>query len=263
MRHLWLTNSLTLIVTLLFSIKLMAADLEMVVTEHFPPYQVKAGDKLDGVAVEIVNALLKRESIDAQHLILPWSRAYHIATQQKNVMIYSIRRTQKREDDFLWVGPIFPANSLLQSKSSLYLWQLKSFKQKKVSTNTMRNLTLVVARDDYLMDEIVTRYQWPTKNVMQVRTWPEAITALKEQRVDVIVLQKNNLIALSKFLAFDMSEFEPAVDLGRVPLLHIALSKHSNPILLKRLQQALNDLHNSQEYVLIEQKWRSSFTSEQ
>ena len=94
MRHSWLTNSFTLIVTLLLSVKLLAADLEMVVTEHFPPYQVKEGDKLDGVAVEIVNALLKRESIDTQHLILPWSRAYHIATQQKNVMIYSMLCTQ-------------------------------------------------------------------------------------------------------------------------------------------------------------------------
>lgn len=262
MRHWRLTHSFALLLTLLLSIKLMAAELEMVVTEHFPPYQVKAGDKLEGVAVEVVNALLEHEKINTQHIILPWSRAYHIATQQKNVMIYSIRRTQKRENDFLWVGPIFPASSILQSKSALYLWQIKSIKQKKVTTDTMRNLTLVVARDDYLMDEIVARYQWPADKVMQVRTWPEAITALKEQRVDAIVLQKNNLIALSKLLNFDISDFDPAINLGQAPLLHIALSKTSNPKLLLRLQKALVGLHNSDEFMKIEKKWQPSFSVE-
>lgn len=216
----------------------------MVVTEHFPPYQVKAGDKLEGVAVEVVNALLEDEKINTQHTILPWSRAYHIATQQKNVMIYFIRRTQKRENDFLWVGPIFPASFILQSKSALYLWQIKSIKQKKVTTDTMRNLTLVVARDDHLMDEIVARYQWPADKVMQVRTWPEAITALKDQRVDAI--------ALSKLLNFDISDFDPAINLGQAPLLHIALSKTSNPKLLLRLQKALVGLHHSDEFMKIE-----------
>ena len=90
MRHWRLTHSFALLLTLLLSIKLMAAELEMVVTEHFPPYQVKAGDKLEGVAVEVVNALLEHEKINTQHIILPWSRAYHIATQQKNVMIYNL-----------------------------------------------------------------------------------------------------------------------------------------------------------------------------
>ena len=102
------------------------------------------------------------------------------------------------------------------------------------------------------MDEIVARYQWPADKVIQVHTWPEAITALKEQRVDAIVLQKNNLIALSKLLNFDISDCDPAINLGQAPLLHIALSKTSNPKLLLRLQKALVGLHHSDEFMKIE-----------
>ena len=263
MRLTWLKNSAVILLTIMLSPKLVAASLDLVVTEYFPPYQNKVANRLEGAAVEVVQALLKHENINTKHIILPWSRAYHIATQQKNVMIYSIRRTKKREDEFLWVGPVFSENSILQSKSSLHLWQLKSFKQKKVTPDTMRNLSLVVAREDYLMDEIVERYHWPANKVMEVRTWPEAITALKEQRVDAIVLQKNNLIALSKLLNFDIADFESKVKLGKAPLLHIALSKGSDPELLLRLQQALVEVHSSQAFLKIEQKWRASFSLKQ
>ena len=77
----------------------------------------------------------------------------------------------------------------------------------------MCNLSLVVAREDYPMDEIVERYHWPPNKVMEVRTWLEAITALKEQRVNAIVLRMNNLIALSKLLNFDIVDFESKVKL--------------------------------------------------
>ncbi|WP_100914292.1 substrate-binding periplasmic protein [Pseudoalteromonas spongiae] len=255
----WTGVSFLLLIVVFVATRVSAVELEMVVTEHFPPYQVKSGEKLDGVAVDIVKALLRREQIFTEHLVLPWSRAYHIATTEKNVLIYSMRRTQKRESSFEWIGPVFPNSSMLQSKSSLFLWQLKAREQANVTTQSMQNLTLVVARDDYIMDEIVARYQWPEKNVMKVRHWPEAINALKEQRVDAIVLQKNNLIALSKQMAFDLNDFVPVVDLGRTPQLYVALSKGSDKQLVERLQQSLASLHASEEYNLIEQQWRSSF----
>ncbi len=37
-----------------------------------------------------------------------WARAYEIALHEKNVLIYSIKRTSERESLFKWVGVIVP-----------------------------------------------------------------------------------------------------------------------------------------------------------
>lgn len=234
--------------------------LEMVVTEHFPPYQMADNSTMNGVAYDIVDGLLKSQNIQIEHTVLPWSRAYHIATHQKNVLIYSLRKTTKRADLFEWIGPLFHPESTLRSHSSIILWQHKDAVQPIDNEEMMRHLTLVVARGDYLMDEVVERYRWPKSNVMEVRDWTEAIDVLIDKRVQAIVLQRNNMIALSNRLGFSVDRFVPSMDLGSPPQLYIALSKDSDPELVKQLQLALQAFYNSKEYQQIEKKWAAEFT---
>ena len=123
----------------------------------------------------------------------------------------------------------------------------------------MKNLTLVVARGDYIMDEIVTRYQWPTDNVIQVKSWTAAIKLLQEKRVDAMVLQENNLIALSKRLGVTLSDFMPVLEIDHAPQLYMALSKGSSSELQQKLKACLSKLHASKTYTQVERNWQASF----
>ncbi|MBC7995722.1 MAG: transporter substrate-binding domain-containing protein [Rhizobacter sp.] len=57
-----------------------------------------------GPANEIVEATLKRAGLDYNLAMYPWARAYDIALQEPNVLIYLIARTPEREPHFKWVG---------------------------------------------------------------------------------------------------------------------------------------------------------------
>ena len=78
-------------------------------TEHYPPYNMKIDGKLTGMSVEILNEMLKqmqsKQSIGDVKLS-NWSRAYTITLKKKNTMLFSTTRTKERELLFKWVGPI-------------------------------------------------------------------------------------------------------------------------------------------------------------
>ncbi len=79
-----------------------------IVTEEFPPfnYTNPATGTLTGFNTEIVQALLKELSIETEIRSFPWARANKMAEKQKNVLIYSLKRTAKREALFKWIGAL-------------------------------------------------------------------------------------------------------------------------------------------------------------
>ncbi|MCG4454482.1 ABC transporter substrate-binding protein [Pseudomonas sp. MMS21-TM103] len=60
-----------------------------------------------GPAGRVVEAMLQRAGLNDYSLTLyPWARAYDMALQQPNVLIYLIARTPEREPLFKWVGEV-------------------------------------------------------------------------------------------------------------------------------------------------------------
>lgn len=87
-----------------------------IVADDFPPQNyLDENGKVTGVSTEIVRAVLKELGIEAKINIYPWARAYKIALEQENVLIYTIGRNPKRENLFKWVGHIVDINACLFS----------------------------------------------------------------------------------------------------------------------------------------------------
>ena len=78
-----------------------------VVTEHSPP-----GEYLDengyvtGATAELVRELMKRVGEPGDIILLPWARGYFIAEKGPRVALFETTRSEIREDQFKWVGPI-------------------------------------------------------------------------------------------------------------------------------------------------------------
>lgn len=77
-----------------------------VLTEELPPYNFQEAGKLTGFSTDIVRAVLAEAQLEAQFELLPWARAYEMAQQLPDVLIYSIGRTPQRESLFKWVGAL-------------------------------------------------------------------------------------------------------------------------------------------------------------
>lgn len=102
------------------------------VTEDLPPLNYPDGDKISGIATEIVMATLNKAGLNATPRIYPWARAISMAEQQENVLIFSIARIPEREKRFQWIGPLFPfSESLykLKKRKDIHLTTLKEAMQ--------------------------------------------------------------------------------------------------------------------------------------
>lgn len=77
-----------------------------VVTELAPPYQSMTDGKLVGISVQRVQPVLTAAGIDADIEVFPWARAFELAQNRKNTLIFSIVRLKERESRFQWIGLI-------------------------------------------------------------------------------------------------------------------------------------------------------------
>lgn len=80
-----------------------AAQSLTVVTEEWPPYNHTEKGQVAGVVTEVVRATLERAGIDYTINVYPWARAYDMAQNRENVLIYSIFRLPIRERLFKWI----------------------------------------------------------------------------------------------------------------------------------------------------------------
>lgn len=107
-----------------------------VVTEEYPPYNfLDSKKKISGMATEVVEEVLRRARLDYKLAIYPWARAYQLAQDAPNVLIYSIGRSEQREHLFKWVDVIAPYDvSLfrLRGRSDIQIGQLADAKRFRI-----------------------------------------------------------------------------------------------------------------------------------
>ncbi len=74
-----------------------------VVTEEWPPYSCVKKNKVEGLVTEVIRATLDQADLGYTIEAYPWARAYEMARNEKNVLIYSIFKLPNREAHFKWI----------------------------------------------------------------------------------------------------------------------------------------------------------------
>jgi polar amino acid transport system substrate-binding protein len=124
------------------------------VTEESGYTWLSAGRVL-GPASEVVAATMQRAGFtDYRAGIYPWARAYDMALQEPNVLIFMIARTPQREDKFKWAGEFM--------RIEYHLYKLRTSTEVVVRTlQDAKAYSVGVVRDDvrqqYLQSQGFTR----------------------------------------------------------------------------------------------------------
>ena len=88
----------------------------IILTENLPPLNYVDKGMLVGPSVEIVKEIQKRVDSLEPIQVYPWSRAYKMALEEKNVILFGMTYTKVRYDKFKWVGPLATKRDVLISK---------------------------------------------------------------------------------------------------------------------------------------------------
>jgi polar amino acid transport system substrate-binding protein len=96
-----------LFLLLLFSIVLpttVYSDNVIIVTENYPPYSYEQEGEITGISTDIVKCIMDESGLEYKIEVLPWARAYEMALNKDDVLIYSIMRIPEHETLFNWIA---------------------------------------------------------------------------------------------------------------------------------------------------------------
>jgi polar amino acid transport system substrate-binding protein len=204
-----------------------------VVTEEYPPYNFQGQDKkISGMATEVVEEILKRTKTSYKLGIYPWARAYQMAQDAPNVLIYSIGRNAQRETMFKWVDVIAPYD--------VYLYRLKSRPEVKVA----RMADIKQYRIGAVRDDVRTQYLEKAGIPLDLVIEDSAnAKKLATQRIDMFPIDELALVALYKREGLDPGSVVRTFKLEDLSAgLYMAFSKQTPDALVRKCKAALAEI---------------------
>lgn len=207
------------------------------ITEHYPPYNYLDEGELKGSSVGILKAMLQHagsttETTDIR--VLPWARGYDTTLLTPDTVLFSTTRTSAREDLFQWVGPLAAGRVVLLARKDSNI----SIQSQKALQNG--NLSMVVIGEDIGAQKLLES----GVNAARMHT-----AVNNESAMNMLVANRVNLWAYGEDVAHwllrkhghDPDDFETVYVLSQDPL-YFAINRDTDPAVVERLQQIVDDL---------------------
>ena len=220
-----------------------------VMTEELPPlnYLDKESGRAAGFSTEIVRALLKNAGIGVSGgriEIYPWPRACRILEENADAMLFSMTRTEARENKYKWVGPL--------ADRTVWLWKLKS-----------RDDIRIESLQDAKQYKIGGVYEFAVSKRLQSMGFHVEMTNAIEQNWRKLFAERIDLgTALEIEAAFHLKnigrnfdELQRLVKVEDRYAFYIALNRNTPDRIAEMLQNALDDMKADGAYDKIKHRY--------
>ena len=215
-----------------------------ILTEDLPPLNYVDDDVLVGPSVEIVKAILKKLKSKDQIHVYPWSRAYKMAEEEKNVVLFGMTYTQIRKDKFKWVGPIAKKRDILVVRRDSGI-TINSFEDaKKVKR-------IGVLRED-TRGRLLESHGFT--NLEPVSDEKLNAKKLAIGRIDLWAYKIPGFRTVCDLAGVDHEQFKEAYHLREIDLM-IAFSKLTSDETVRKWQIAFDELNAEGTILTIQKKW--------
>ena len=204
-----------------------------VVTEIAPPLQFFNGDQLDGSTTKKVKSLLRKAGLEAEFKVFPWARAFKLAQQQQNTLIYPMVRTPEREEQFIWLG------KLLSFKISVIV--VEPSISNLDSLNEVKQLSLGLMRNDYVHQLFQSEGFIEGEHYQLSSDLTQLISLLYSGKITAMVADLPLLKVMALALGYSPESLKAIYDLpGQEVDVYLAASKNTSPTLVKKLRHHIS-----------------------
>ena len=223
-----------------FAEELTAIDLTYM-AEDYPPANYLDEGELKGASIEILKLIWKKLNVPEQQInIVPWARGYRELHKNKNTVLFSMSRTENRENLFKWVGPIFSARHVLigLKKNNFDISSLENCKKYKIGT----------IRDD-IGEKVLIDAGFEQDKLESVTRLDQNVRKLLTGRVDLISQSEdsvNKYIALHKL---DPELFTMYFVINE-KFNYYAFNKEKPDSLIEQFQTALDSLKKERNEII-------------
>lgn len=228
----------------LFPLQLLYSAELTILTEDLPNLNYLKDGKLVGHSVDIVREIQKRVGSDDEIKVLPWARAYRLALEKENVLLFSITFTEERKDLFKWICPLVTKRDILVAKKGAgrEINSLEDAKKvKRIGT----------IRDD--SKELFLKSLGFT-NLEPVSDEKKNARKLILGRLDLWVNKQPGLKTVCDLAGVDYNQVEEVLHL-REKKLCIAFSKSTSDRIVLKWEKAFNEMAADGTIERIHDKW--------
>jgi len=215
-----------------------------ILTENLPPLNYVDNGVLVGPSVETVAAIQKKVGSLEPIQVYPWSRAYKMALEEKNVILFGMTYTKVRHDKFKWVGPLATKRDILVAKkgSGIMIRTIEDAKKVK-QIGTLRDDTRGRLLESYGFTNLepVSDEQLNAKK-------------LALGRIDLWAYKIPGLRTVCDLAGVDYTQFEEVYHLREIDLM-IAFSKKTSDAIVKKWQDAFDELIADGTILQIRKNW--------
>jgi polar amino acid transport system substrate-binding protein len=182
---------------------------------------------------------------------MPWNRAYKIALQEPDVLIFTIARTPGREKLFKWVSPIFPRRMYLYrlaSREDIQLKTLEDARRWQVGSNALQD----ASTQDLL------RHGFVVGKNLQLITGKDVQNLQKMQlgRIDLLPASALQIAAAAREAGYPVTDFVPTVLLsGDGEDYYFAFSRGTPDAMVASMRQAFEQLRANGTYAALVEKY--------
>lgn len=207
------------------------------VTEEYPPYNYLQQGIVKGRTIELLQRLFHhtQASFESAHIqSYPWVRAYNLTLQTPNTVLFSTTKTPSREALFHWAGPIDidPVALLARREAAIDIQTLEEA--------ILQNLSVVVIRED-IGDTSLAEAGYPERLIHRALDNQSALFMLMNERVDLWAYSGRVADWIAERAGYASSPLESVYTLSDYPL-YFAINKESDPALIARFKQAIEEL---------------------
>jgi polar amino acid transport system substrate-binding protein len=217
-----------------------------ILTENLPPLNYLKENVLVGPSVEIVKEIQRKVGSHEQIKVYPWARAYKMALEEENVVLFSMTYTKDRYDKFKWIGPLARKRDILVAKkgSGMKIGSLED--AKKVGR-------IGTLRDD---NREIFLKSYGFTNLDPVSDEQQNARKLVLGRIDLWAYKKPGLKTVCELAEVDPNEVEEVYNLREVDLM-IAFSKKTSDATVKMWKNAFNEMVADGTIMQIRRKWNA------
>lgn len=214
------------------------------VTENYPPITFMKDGHVTGFATEVVQEILKRQNHPDKIRMMAWDDAYNLALKEKNVVLFSTTRTDKREMLFKWVGPIGSYRDVLYTKkgSGIVLNSLEE--AKKVGK--------IGVVDGWFSKEFLIGLGF--KNLKSSKLPKDNAKSLVEGKLDLCAFTDMTAPEILKDAGYSMDDIVPAYVIKTYEF-YIAFSKETPDETVNKWRQSFDEMKKDGSFDKISKKW--------
>lgn len=211
-----------------------------IISDPYPPFGYVKEGEIVGFTVELIKLLQKRTGIAGKFVMYPWARAYEMAQQEKDILIYQLTYTKERERLFQLVGPIYHATDSL--------WKLKSRKDVVVrNLEDAKQFRVGTVRDYFTHKYLLERGFEEGKNLDAVHDDDINVQKLAAGRIDLMFIDELVFNYRVKALGYNRDDFDKTLSVISHDE-YIAFSRKTSPEVVSRFAKALEAMKKDGSY---------------